>query len=395
MDLNRVTQKVGEAIAAAQTLAVRLSHQEVDGEHLLAELLAQEHGLACRLIEQAGASVETFKTQTQQSLSRRPRVTGTSTEADKIYITQRLQKLFVAAEDEAGKLQDEYVSVEHLLLAFIEEGQTTDAGKLFKQTGISRDKFLAALEVVRGNQRVTSDSPESQYEALKKYGTDLVEMARLGKLDPVIGRDSEIRSVIRILSRKTKNNPVLIGEPGVGKTAIAEGLAQRIVSGDVPEGLKDRTLFSLDMTALMAGAKYRGEFEERLKAVLKEIKASEGRTLLFIDELHTIVGAGKTEGSSDAGNMLKPMLARGELHCIGATTLDEYRKYIEKDAALERRFQPVLVEAPNVEDTISILRGLRERFELHHGVRITDASLVAAATLSDRYISDRFLPDKA
>ncbi|OIO69943.1 MAG: ATP-dependent chaperone ClpB [Zetaproteobacteria bacterium CG1_02_53_45] len=395
MDLNRVTQKVGEAIAAAQTLAVRLSHQEVDGEHLLAELLAQEHGLACRLIEQAGGSVDTFKTQTQQSLSRRPRVTVSSTEADRVYITQRLQKLFVAAEDEAGKLQDEYVSVEHLLLAFIEEGQASDAGKLFKQSGISREKFLAALEVVRGNQRVTSDSPESQYEALKKYGTDLVEMAKQGKLDPVIGRDSEIRSVIRILSRKTKNNPVLIGEPGVGKTAIAEGLAQRIVSGDVPEGLKDRTLFSLDMTALMAGAKYRGEFEERLKAVLKEIKASEGRTLLFIDELHTIVGAGKTEGSSDAGNMLKPMLARGELHCIGATTLDEYRTYIEKDAALERRFQPVLVEAPNVEDTISILRGLRERFELHHGVRITDASLVAAATLSDRYISDRFLPDKA
>ena len=395
MDLNRVTQKVGEAIAAAQKLAVRLSHQEVDGEHLLAELLAQDHGLASRLIEQAGASVDECKTQTQKFLSKRPKVSGTSTEADKVYITQRLQKLFVSAEDEAKALQDEYVSVEHLLLAFIEEGQTTDAGKLFRQQGIGREKFLEALEAVRGNQRVTSDSPESQYEALKKYGTDLVEMAKKGKLDPVIGRDSEIRSVIRILSRKTKNNPVLIGEPGVGKTAIAEGLAQRIVSGDVPEGLKNRTLFSLDMTALMAGAKYRGEFEERLKAVLKEIKASEGRTLLFIDELHTIVGAGKTEGSSDAGNMLKPMLARGELHCIGATTLDEYRKYIEKDAALERRFQPVLVEAPNVEDTISILRGLRERFELHHGVRILDSSLVAAATLSDRYISDRFLPDKA
>ncbi|GAV20813.1 ATP-dependent Clp protease ATP-binding subunit ClpB [Mariprofundus micogutta] len=395
MDLNRVTQKVGEAIAAAQKLAVRLSHQEVDGEHLLAELLAQEHGLASRLIEQAGGSVDEFKAQTQSSLSKRPKVSGTSTEADKVYITQRLQKLFVTAEDEAKSLQDEYVSVEHLLLGLIAEGPATDAGQLFRQQGISRETFLAALESVRGNQRITSDSPESQYEALKKYGTDLVEMAQKGKLDPVIGRDSEIRSVIRILSRKTKNNPVLIGEPGVGKTAIAEGLAQRIVSGDVPEGLKDRSLFSLDMTSLMAGAKYRGEFEERLKAVLKEIKASEGRTLLFIDELHTIVGAGKTEGSSDAGNMLKPMLARGELHCIGATTLDEYRKYIEKDAALERRFQPVLVDAPNVEDTISILRGLRERFELHHGVRISDGSLVAAATLSDRYISDRFLPDKA
>jgi len=395
MDLNRVTQKVGEAIAAAQQLAVRLSHQEVDGEHLLAELLAQEHGLAQRFIEQTAVSVKLFQEKVQESLSARPRVSVSSAEADKVYITPRLQKLFIAAEDEAGKLQDEYVSVEHLLLAFIAEGESSDAGKLFSKQGITREKFLAALEKVRGNQRVTSDSPESQYEALRKYGTDLVEMAKSGKLDPVIGRDTEIRSLIRILSRKTKNNPVLIGEPGVGKTAIAEGLAQRIVSGDVPEGLKERTLFALDMTSLMAGAKYRGEFEERLKAVLKEIKASEGRTLLFIDELHTIVGAGKTEGSSDAGNMLKPMLARGELHCIGATTLDEYRRYIEKDAALERRFQPVQVDAPDVEDTISILRGLRERFELHHGVRISDASLVAAATLSDRYISDRFLPDKA
>ena len=395
MDLNRMTQKVREAVAAAQQLAVRLSHQEVDGEHLLAELLAEQHGLAPRLIEQAGASVETCRKKVQKSLSARPRVSVSSTEADKVYITQRLQTLFIKAEDEAKSLQDEYISIEHLLLAFIAEGESSDAGKLFSKQGISRETFLAALEAVRGNQRVTSDSPESQYDALKKYGTDLVEMAKNGKLDPVIGRDTEIRSLIRILSRKTKNNPVLIGEPGVGKTAIAEGLAQRIVSGDVPEGLKDRTLFSLDMTSLMAGAKYRGEFEERLKAVLNEIKASEGRTLLFIDELHTIVGAGKTEGSSDAGNMLKPMLARGELHCIGATTLDEYRRYIEKDAALERRFQPVQVDAPDVEDTISILRGLRERFELHHGVRISDASLVAAATLSDRYISDRFLPDKA
>ncbi|ATX82457.1 ATP-dependent Clp protease ATP-binding subunit ClpB [Mariprofundus ferrinatatus] len=395
MDMNRMTQKVSEAIASAQTLATRLSHQEVDGEHLLAELLSQADGLAPRLIEQIGTSVDLVKSKVEASLSRRPKVTLGATQANTLYVTHRLQQLFIHAESEAKQLQDEYISVEHLLLAFIEEGSKSDAGRIFKETGITRDSFMKALEKVRGHQRVTSDAPESQYDALKKYGSDLVELAKRGKLDPVIGRDSEIRSVIRILSRKTKNNPVLIGEPGVGKTAIAEGLAQRIVSGDVPEGLKDRNLFSLDMAALMAGAKYRGEFEERLKAVLKEIKESEGRTLLFIDELHTIVGAGKTEGSSDAGNMLKPMLARGELHCIGATTLDEYRRYIEKDAALERRFQPIIVDAPNVEDTISILRGLRERFELHHGVHIADASLVAAATLSDRYISDRFLPDKA
>ncbi|MFQ5518364.1 MAG: ATP-dependent chaperone ClpB [Mariprofundus sp.] len=395
MDMSRMTQKVNEALAASQTLAARLSHQEVDGEHLLAELLAQEHGLAPRMLEQAGIPLETLKTKIRDSLAKRPKVSASGIEANKVYITQRLQQLLVRAGDEAEQLQDEYVSIEHLLLAFIAETDSSDAGRALKELGLSRDLFLKALEQVRGHQRVTTDSPESQYEALKKYGSDLVELARAGKLDPVVGRDTEIRSVIRILSRKTKNNPVLIGEPGVGKTAIAEGLAQRIVSGDVPEGLKDRNLFSLDMTALMAGAKYRGEFEERLKAVLKEIKASEGRTLLFIDELHTIVGAGKTEGSSDAGNMLKPMLARGELHCIGATTLDEYRQHIEKDAALERRFQPVIVDAPDVEDTISILRGLRERFELHHGVRISDAALVSAATLSDRYISDRFLPDKA
>jgi len=395
MDMNRMTQKVREALASAQTLAARLSHQEVDGEHLLVELLAQQYGLAARLMEKLDISSDLLNAKLQQALAKRVKVSGGTSEADKVYITQRLQQLFAKAEDEMRALNDEYVSVEHILLAFISELDATDAGKIFKELAVTRERFMQALEAVRGHQRVTSEDPEASYEALSKYGSDLVDMARAGKLDPVIGRDAEIRGVIRILSRKTKNNPVLIGEPGVGKTAIAEGLAQRILSGDVPEGLKQRTIFSLDMTSLMAGAKYRGEFEERLKAVLKEIKEAEGRVILFIDELHTIVGAGKTEGSSDAGNMLKPMLARGELHCIGATTLNEYRQYIEKDAALERRFQPVLVEAPNVEDSISILRGLKERFELHHGVRIQDAAIVAAATLSDRYISDRFLPDKA
>jgi len=393
MDMNRMTQKVREALAAAQTLAGRLNHQEIDGEHVLAELLAQQGGLAPRLIEQAGGKLAAIREGVQQALAKRPKVTGEA--AGGMYGTQRLNRLFAKAEDESKALKDEFISVEHLLLAFVDEGSKSEAGRILGEAGLSRDALLGALEKVRGHQRVTSDDPEASYDALNKYGTDLVEMARSGKLDPVIGRDTEIRGVIRILSRKTKNNPVLIGEPGVGKTAIAEGLAQRILKGDVPEGLKDRTVFALDMTALMAGAKYRGEFEERLKAVLKEIKEAEGRIILFIDELHTIVGAGKTEGSSDAGNMLKPMLARGELHCIGATTLDEYRQYIEKDAALERRFQPVLVDAPDVEDTVSILRGLKERFEVHHGVHIQDAALVAAATLSDRYISDRFLPDKA
>jgi ATP-dependent Clp protease ATP-binding subunit ClpB len=395
MDMNRLTQKMREALASAQSLAARLNHQEVDVLHLLAEMLAQSDGLTPRLIEASGLSAHELSTRLQQALSKRPRVQVSSSEANKVYITQALQQTLAQAESKAAQMDDAYVSAEHVLLALLEEGRDSDAGKLLSSAGLSLATFKQALKDVRGAQRITTDTPESQYEALKQYGNDLVDMARQGKLDPVIGRDSEIRSVIRILSRKTKNNPVLIGEPGVGKTAIAEALAQRIVSGDVPEGLKDRTVFSLDMTALMAGAKYRGEFEERLKAVLNEIKASEGQVILFIDELHTIVGAGKTEGSSDAGNMLKPMLARGELHCIGATTLNEYRLYIEKDAALERRFQPVLVDAPSVEDSISILRGLRERFELHHGVNIHDAALVAAAVLSDRYIADRFLPDKA
>jgi ATP-dependent Clp protease ATP-binding subunit ClpB len=395
MDLNNLTQKSQEAFQAAQTKALRYGNPEVDGEHVLLALLEQPDGLLPRLLTRLDVDPDMVRTEVERELDRRPRQSGPGVEPGKIYVSNRLVKLMDRAEEERKRLKDEYISVEHIVLAMIEEGESTAAGKVLKTFGVSRENFLAVLTKVRGNQRVTSATPESAYEALEKYGVDLVAEARANKLDPVIGRDAEIRRVIRILSRKTKNNPVLIGEPGVGKTAIVEGLAQRVVRGDVPEWLKDRSIFSLDMGSLLAGAKYRGEFEERLKAVLNEIKESEGRVLLFIDELHNIVGAGRTEGSTDAGNLLKPMLARGELHCIGATTLDEYRKHIEKDAALERRFQPVMVDAPSVEDTISILRGLRERFEVHHGVKIQDNALVAAAVLSNRYISDRFLPDKA
>jgi ATP-dependent Clp protease ATP-binding subunit ClpB len=395
MDMSRLTQRSQEALQEAQSLAGRMGHVEVDGEHLLVALLADPDGLASRLIDLAGADADALRSSLENELGRRPKVGGPGASPGKVYITQRLSRMLDAADREARRLKDEYVSVEHLLLALTEESTATVAGRLLNEHGLTRDALLGALTRIRGNQRVTSATPESAYEALEKYGRDLVEDARAGLLDPVIGRDAEIRRVIQILSRKTKNNPVLIGDPGVGKTAIAEGLAQRIVRGDIPEGLHDKVVFSLDMGSLVAGAKYRGEFEERLQAVLAEVKAAEGRILLFVDELHTVVGAGATEGAMDAGNMLKPMLARGELHMIGATTVDEYRKHIESDAALERRFQPVLVDEPSVADTISILRGLRERLEIFHGVKIQDNALVAAATLSQRYIADRFLPDKA
>ena len=393
MNLNKLTQRSLEALQSAQSLAIQHNHQQVDQEHLLLALLQQENSLLMQLLRRMGRD-EGVISSLEQALQKIPGVTGTGREADKVYITPQLDKALVAAEKQAAHMKDDYISVEHLFLGLMEAPNEALKG-LFKAHDIRKDEFLKALNQVRGGARVTTDTPEDTYDALGKYAQDLVALAEQQKLDPVIGRDDEVRNVIRILSRKSKNNPVLIGEPGVGKTAIAEGLAQRIVRGDVPAGLKERRIFSLDMGALIAGAKFRGEFEERLKAVLGEVKRSEGKIILFIDELHTIVGAGRTEGSMDAGNLLKPMLARGELHCIGATTLDEYRKYIEKDAALSRRFQPVMVEEPTVEDTISILRGLKERYEVFHGVKIQDNALIAAATLSHRYISDRFLPDKA
>ena len=393
MNFNNYTQKSLEAVQDAQNIARSNHHQQMEQVHLLLALLRQEGGLVPQLLKKMGVTVESLNAAAEAELAKIPGVTG-SREADKFYITADVDAAFTAAENQAQAMKDEYVSVEHLLLGLI-EAAAGPVKSLFSNYRITKEQCLQALQSVRGNQRVTTDNPEGTYDALSKYGTDLVKRAREQKMDPVIGRDEEIRNVIRILSRKTKNNPVLIGEPGVGKTAIAEGLAQRIVRKDVPKGLQDKTIFSLDMGALIAGAKYRGEFEERLKAVLSEVRQSEGKIILFIDELHTIVGAGKTEGSMDAGNLLKPMLARGELHCIGATTLDEYRQYIEKDAALERRFQPVLVDEPTVEDTIAILRGLKERYEVFHGVKIADSAIIAAATLSHRYITDRFLPDKA
>jgi len=393
MDINRFTERSQEALHAAQGAATRLSHQGVDVEHLLLALLDQQEGLAGAILQAAGADLGRLKAALQSELERLPKVSGPTGTPEQLYVTPRLNRLLGRAEEEASSLKDEYVSVEHLVLAAIAD--TGAAGRLLADQGVTRERYMDALRKIRGSQRVTSPNPETTYQALERYGRDLTKLAAQGKLDPVIGRDDEIRRIIQVLSRRTKNNPVLIGEPGVGKTAIAEGLAQRIVRQDVPEGLKNRRIVALDMGALIAGAKFRGEFEERLKAVLKEVQDSAGEVILFIDELHTVVGAGAAEGAMDAGNLLKPLLARGELHCIGATTLDEYRKHVEKDKALERRFQPVMVDQPSIEDTISILRGLRERYEVHHGVRIKDTALVTAAILSQRYITDRFLPDKA